>query len=115
MKSKIIFGITFIFCGIIGFYYTTKNTAAVANAAIGEEQLVRILADVHEGETLINTITDYTQRDSAAQAIYSKILKINKTTMAAVDTSLAVYINEPARGQALYEKVQNRISMDASQ
>jgi hypothetical protein len=34
--------------------------------------------------------------------------------MAAVDTSLAIYLKNPEQAQLLYEKVQNRISMDAA-
>jgi Domain of unknown function (DUF4296) len=110
MKSKIIFFSIFSFL--------MANNACKSpeqKPQIGEEQLVRILADIHEAETGINTVTDYTQRDSAAQVAYSKILKMHKVTMAAVDTSLAVYVKRPADGEALYEKVQHRISMDAAE
>lgn len=109
MKIKIIYCFVFL---VLMINAACKN--AEETPRIGEEQLIRILADVHEGETTINTVTDYTRRDSIARAVYSKILKINKVTMAAVDTSLAVYLKKPEQAQALYEKVQNRISMDAA-
>ncbi len=92
-----------------------ENPIPVVNAPIAQERLIIVLADMHKAESIINSVAEITKRDSVAQALYSKICAIHKTTQTEIDSSLNMYLNQPCAAQHLYEEVAARLSVEENE
>ena len=84
--------------------------AVSVNAPIEEAKLIKILADVHIAESIINMKTPE-RRDSCANDLYSRKFKKYNVTKLDFDKSFAAYAAQPLTAQLLYEKVGNELSM----
>ena len=87
-----------------------KVEAIHIDAPIEEAKLIKVLADVHIAESIINMQIPE-RRDSCAKNLYSRIFKKYNVTKSDFDKSFSVYSASPQAAQVMYEKVGNELSM----
>ena len=87
-----------------------KAEAVSVSAPIEEAKLIKILADVHIAESIINMQIPE-RRDSCAKNLYSRVFKKYNVTKSDFDKSFSTYSAVPLAAQAIYEKVSNELSM----
>ncbi|MEM7104158.1 MAG: DUF4296 domain-containing protein [Bacteroidota bacterium] len=91
----------FINCG--------KNGNPGLNLTYQEEKLVRILADIHLAEAVIQSIPA-SKRDSLSELYYAYIYEIHETNEQEYLRNRKALLSEPSEADKVYEKVIETLS-----
>ena len=85
---------------LVGCYSCTKEK----QLPIAEEQLIKILGDIHIAESAIDVMNG-ADKDSAAVKVYRQIYTIHQVDEADVDSCLSYLKRNPKAAEKIYGKV----------
>jgi hypothetical protein len=99
---------------VIGLWACGKQPTATIDTPIPQDKIVRVFADIHLAESVIN-VAETSKRDSMAQALYSEVYATNGISPDDFNKTLTLYLDNPTAMKALYEKVVEQLSKDEAE
>ena len=91
---------TFLFALLV-FFAACQNKF---DAPVSEEKLVKILADVHTAEAILETEKQEV-RDSMTRIYYAQICEKHGVTKSDFDSTMAIYVQNPEHLDSVYSHV----------
>ena len=95
---------------LIGFQTgCSKSVGKADKPEIKQEDLVKLLADIHIAEAALESVQNRHERDSLATVYYSEAMRIHGVSQGQFDNAMSWWLNDANRSKELYLQVKERL------